>query len=184
MNISKYQFILLCMLASMAVPAQKKKSSEKLPPRPEKVKYAPPPVAKTIEELMSSELDGNPAFGWKNEPETLTTFTPDDLMERIYQFNGTYSARITSLYPLETVQYKKPDKGDDHVVLLGYTAKYDDYDTVEIKGNKILISDKKNPKKEKITLEMTKKGKKVIKVKELKTGRVFTESDYAPPPSI
>lgn len=184
MNISKYQCILLILLVSIAVPAQKKKGSGTLPPRPKKVEYAPPPAAKTIEELMSSELDGNPAFRWKNEPETLTTFTPDDLMERIYQFNGTYSARITSLYPLETVQYKKPDKGDKNVVLLGYTAKYDDYDTVEIKGNKILISDKKDPKKDKVTLEMTKKGKKIIKVKELKTGRVFSESDYAPPPSI
>lgn len=183
MFISKYRFVFFILLVSIVVPAQKKKSSEILPPRPKKVEYAPP-AAKTIEELLSSELDGNPAFRWKNEPETLTTFTPNDLMERIYQFNGTYSARITSLYPLETVKYKKPDKGDDSVVLLGYTAKYDDYDTVEIKGNKILISDKKDPKKEKITLEMTKKGKKIIKVKEVKTGRVYTESDYAPPPSI
>ncbi|WP_347216541.1 hypothetical protein, partial [Chryseobacterium sp.] len=120
MIISKYRFVFFILLIIMVVPAQKKKSSETLPPRPKKVEYAPPPAAKTIEELLSSGLDGNPAFRWKNEPETLTTFTPDDLMERIYQFNGTYSVRMTSLYPLETVKYKKPDKGDDSVVLLGY----------------------------------------------------------------
>ncbi|UHO36662.1 hypothetical protein H5J24_12470 [Chryseobacterium capnotolerans] len=60
-----------------------------------------------------------------------------------------YAVRIISHYPLETIQYKKPDKGDDRVVLLGYTVKYDDYDTIELKGNKMTISDKKDPKKKK-----------------------------------
>lgn len=181
MTISRYPIILL-MLASVAVSAQKKKSKEGAQPPPKKVEYVPPAPKKP--ESFTPEIDGNMAFRWKNEPETLTTFTPDDLVERIYDFRGMYAVRIISHYPLETIQYKKTDKGDDRVVLLGYTVKYDDYDTIELKGNKMTISDKKDPKKEKITFDVTKKGNKIIKIKEVKTGRVFNQSEYSPSPSI
>ncbi|MCS4304177.1 hypothetical protein [Chryseobacterium sp. BIGb0232] len=182
MKISQYLFIPFFMLVSMAASAQKKKNREIAPPPPKKVEYAPPTPKKP--ESFITEMDGNTAFRWKNEPETLTTFTPDDLVERIYDFSGMYAVRIISNYPLETVSFKKPDKDDDRIILLGYTVKYDDYDTIELKGNKMTISDKKDPKKEKITLDVTKKGNKIIRIKEVKTGRVFDQSEYSPSPSI
>ncbi|WP_250255143.1 hypothetical protein [Chryseobacterium sp. Marseille-Q3244] len=182
MNIFNYQFILFFILISIVVPAQKKKNKEASPP-PKKVEYMhPEPKAK--EAALNAEMEGNTAFRWKNEPEILTTFTPDDLVEKIYDFSGMYAVRIMSHYPLETVSYKKPDKGDDRVVLLGYTVRYEDYDTIELKGSKMTISDKKDPKKEKIILEVIKKGNKIIKIKEVKTGRVFSKSEYSPSPSI
>ncbi|WP_273008080.1 hypothetical protein [Chryseobacterium sp.] len=178
---ARYQFLLFFLLIFMALPAQKKKSKG-ISPMPKREVLIPPAII--TKESLEPAIGDIAAFRWKNEPETLTTFTPDDLVERIYDFNGMYSVRIISHYPLETISYKKPDKNDDRVILLGYTAKYDDYDTVELKGNKLQLSDKKDPKKEKIILEVTKKGNKVIKIKEVKTGRIFNESEYSPSPSI
>ncbi|WP_106916073.1 hypothetical protein [Chryseobacterium aurantiacum] len=178
---AKYQFLLFFLLVFMATPAQKKKSKG-TPSLPKREELIPPAII--TKESLEPAIGDISAFRWKNEPETLTTFTPDDLVERIYDFNGMYSARIISHYPLETISYKKPDKNDDRVVLLGYTVKYDDYDTVQLKGNKLQLSDKKDPQKEKIILEVTKKGNKVIRIKEVKTGRVFSPSEYSPSPSI
>lgn len=181
MNMVKYQTVLFFLLVSMALPAQKKKNKEAVSP-PKKVLYSPPTPKEPMKD--SDAIGNNVAFRWKSEPETLTTFTPNDLMEKLYNFNGLFNVRIMSSYPLETISYKKSDKGEDQVVLLGYNMKYDDYDTVELKGNKIFISDKQDPKKEKIILEVTKKGNEIIKMKEVKTGRVFKREIYSPPPSM
>ncbi|MGU3374784.1 hypothetical protein [Chryseobacterium sp. M5A1_1a] len=178
---ARYQFLLFFLLIFMVIPAQKKKNKG-VPPFPKKEELIPPIIKPT--ETPDPALGDMGAFQWKNEPETLTTFTPEDLVEKIYNFNGMYSVRIISHYPLETISYKKPDKDDDRVILLGYTVKYDDYDTVELKGKKLQLSDKKDPKKEKIILEITKKGNTVIKIKEAKTGRVFNKSEYSPSPSM
>lgn len=176
MNTAKSQLLLLFLLASLAVPAQKNKGKEIAPPK--KVAYTS--VVKAVSEPV---IKDNAAFRWKNEPETLTTFTPDDLVEKVYVFKGTYSVRVISHYPIETVTYKKPGK-DETYILPGYTMNFDDYDTVEIKGNTIMLSDKKDPKKEKITLEMIKKGKEIIRIKEVKTGKVFNQSEYSVSPSM
>lgn len=178
---AKYQFLLFFLLIFMGISAQKKKNKEVSPPP--KIEDFVRPVPK-VEKTQKSAIEDMDAFRWKNEPETLTSFTPDDLVERVYDFNGMYRVRIISYYPLETISYKKPAKDDERVILLGHTIQYDDYDTIEIKGNKIYLSDKKDPKKEKITLEITKRGNKVIRIKEVKTGRVFLQSEYSPSLSI
>lgn len=178
MNKIKYQISLVLLLVFMMIPSQKKAAKEPLPPRPQKV--AGPPEAKRPPE----PLLGNVTFGWKNEPETLTTFTPTDLVERYYTFNDTFRVRVMSHYPLRSVTYKKPAKGEPEPPVFGYTMKDDSYDSVDVKGNTILISDKKDPKKEKISLEIIRKGKEITGIKEVKTGRIFRKSEYSVAPSL
>ncbi|REC47459.1 hypothetical protein [Chryseobacterium pennipullorum] len=176
---TRYQFVLMVLLTTIAVSAQKKKTSEEILTPPKKAAYTNAVKAAPSEPLLGD----NDAFRWKDEPEKPTTFTPDDLIEKIYRFNGKYSVRIISNYPTETVSYKKPGKNDPENALFGYTMKFEDYDTVEVRGNKILISDKKDPKKERITLDYIKKENKIIRIKEVKTGKVFNKAEYLPSPS-
>jgi len=175
----KYRILIIATLISFATYAQKKpvKKSLPLPPPPVMPTYAKVPIA------AKNPFPENITFKWQNQPDTLTTFMPTDVIEKSYTFNGQgRSVRLSTVYPKNSFEYKKPNKGEDEMAQ-SLIVRYKDYKNVTITGNNIkIVSD---DGKEVIKLQFTKKGNQLIQLKELSTNKVFISTDsYAGEPTI
>ena len=175
----KYRFLIIATVISFAAHAQKKSAKKSLPP--------PPPVRSEYD-MGYSKDHKNPfpesiTFKWNNTPEMSITLTPTDVFEKSYTFEGQgRHVRISTAYPTQTFEYKKPNKGEIEMAQ-ALTIRYTDYKNVTITGNNIsIVSD---DGKEKIKLQLVKKGNQLIQLKELNTGKLFSKTDsYVGEPTI
>ncbi|RZL51251.1 MAG: hypothetical protein EOP00_00090 [Pedobacter sp.] len=168
----KYRFLIIATLISFATYAQKKPIK--------KTPFLPPPIVKPVREADPQLLDKNSfpetiTFKWKIQPETLITLAPTDVFEKSYTFNNQgRNVRISTVYPENSFEYKKPKDGEVEMAQT-LIIKYKDYKKVTIEGNNIkIVSD---DGKEIIRLMLSKKADQLLTIKEVNSNKVFAATE-------